>query len=149
MADTETLQQLKADMKAAMKAREKDKLQTIRGLISSLNNARIEKGGDLDEDDVIDVLSTEAKKRREAIDAYSEGGRDELAEKEAGELEVIEDYLPEQLSDEEAEAIVDEAIETTGASSKADMGKVMGMVMPKIKGRYQGSKIKDIVLGKL
>ncbi len=149
MAETETVQQLKADMKAAMKAREKDRLQTIRGLISSLNNARIDKGGDLDEDDVIDVLSTEAKKRREAIDAYSEGGRDELAEKEATELEVIEDYLPEQLSDEEAEAIVDEVIEATGASSKADMGKVMGMVMPKIKGRYEGSKIKDIVLGKL
>jgi uncharacterized protein YqeY len=149
MAETETLQQLKTDMKTAMKAREKEKLQTIRSLISSLQNAGIDKQGDLDEDDVIDVLSTEAKKRREAIDAYTEGGRQELADKEEAELRVIEDYLPPQMSDEEAEALVDEAIDKTGASSKADMGKVMGFVMPKVKGVYDGSKIKDIVMGKL
>ena len=149
MAEAETLQQMKADMKAAMKAREKVKLQTIRTLLSSLKNASIDKKGDLDEDDIIDVLSTEAKKRREAMDAYSEGGRDELAEQEEAELRVIEEYLPPQMSDEEAEALVDEAIEKTGASSKADMGKVMGYVMPKVKGVYDGSKVKDIVLGKL
>ncbi|MFW5967967.1 MAG: GatB/YqeY domain-containing protein [Persicimonas sp.] len=149
MAETETIQQMKSDMKAAMKAGEKQKLQTIRTLISSLNNARIAKGGDLDEDDVIDVLSTEAKKRREAMEAYTDGGRSELADKEETELSVIEEYLPEQMTDEEAEQLVDEAIETTGAESRADMGKVMGFVMPKIKGRYQGSKIKDIVLEKL
>ncbi|QDG54892.1 GatB/YqeY domain-containing protein [Persicimonas caeni] len=140
---------MKADMKAAMKAREKDKLQTIRSLLSSLKNARIDKGDDLDEDEVISVLSTEAKKRREAAEMYADGGRDELAEKEEAEIKVIEEYLPEQMTDDEAEALVDEAIESTGASSKADMGKVMGYVMPKIKGRYEGSKMKDIVLGKL
>ncbi|WP_222615462.1 GatB/YqeY domain-containing protein [Persicimonas caeni] len=149
MAETETIQQMKADMKAAMKAREKDKLQTIRSLLSSLKNARIDKGDDLDEDEVISVLSTEAKKRREAAEMYADGGRDELAEKEEAEIKVIEEYLPEQMTDDEAEALVDEAIESTGASSKADMGKVMGYVMPKIKGRYEGSKMKDIVLGKL
>jgi uncharacterized protein YqeY len=149
MAEAETLQQMKADMKAAMKAREKVKLQTIRTLLSSLKNASIDKKGDLDEDDIISVLSTEAKKRREAMDAYSEGGREELAEQEETELRVIEEYLPPQMSDEEAEALVDEAIEKTGASSKADMGKVMGVVMPKVKGVYDGSKVKDIVLGKL
>lgn len=149
MAETETIQQLKADMKAAMKAREKDKLQTIRMLLSSLKNARIDKGDDLDEQDVINVLSTEAKKRREAAEQYADGGRDELAKKEEAELKVIEEYLPPQMTDDEAEALVDEAIESTGASSKADMGKVMGYVMPKIKGRYDGSKMKDIVLGKL
>jgi uncharacterized protein len=149
MAETETIQQMKADMKAAMKAREKERLQAIRTLISSLNNARIDKGEDLDEDDVLSVLSTEAKKRREAMEAYTGGGRQELADKEEAELRVIEEYLPPQLSDEEAEELVDQAIADTGASSKADMGKVMGYVMPKIKGRYEGSKIKDIVLGKL
>lgn len=149
MAETETIQQMKADMKAAMKAREKEKLSTIRQLLSSLKNARIEKGDDLDEEDVISVLSTEAKKRREAAEAYAEGGRDELAQKEEAELGVIEEYLPPQMSDEEAEALVDEAIEKTGASSKADMGKVMGYVMPKIKGVYEGSKMKDLVLSKL
>lgn len=149
MAETETIVQLKADMKAAMKAREKDKLQTIRMLLSSLKNERIDKGDDLDEQDVINVLSTEAKKRREAAEQYAEGGREELAEKEEAELKVIEEYLPPQMTDDEAEALVDEAIESTGASSKGDMGKVMGYVMPKIKGRYDGSKMKDIVLGKL
>ncbi len=149
MAETETIQQMKADMKAAMKAREKDKLQTIRMLLSSLKNASIDKGDDLDEQDVINVLSTEAKKRREAAEQYSQGGREELAEKEEAELTVIEGYLPPQMTDEEAAALVDEAIATTGASSKADMGKVMGYVMPKVKGRYDGSKVKDIVLSKL
>ena len=149
MAETETIQQMKTDMKAAMKAREKGKLQAIRTLLSSLNNARIEKGSDLDEDDVISVLSTEAKKRREAAQAYEEGGRQELADKEKRELDVIQEYLPPQLTDQEVEELVDQAIEKTGASSKADMGKVMGFVMPKVKGRYEGSKVKDIVLGRL
>lgn len=149
MAETETIQTIKSDMKTAMKAREKERTQTLRMLISSLNNAKIEMGEELDEDDVINVLSTEAKKRREATDSYEEGGREELADKEKAELAVIQEYLPTQLSDEEAAELVDEVIEAVGAESKADMGKVMGSIMPKIKGRYQGSKIKDIVLEKL
>jgi hypothetical protein len=149
VAETETIQKIKTDMKAAMKAREKERVQTLRMLISSLNNAKIERGDDLDEDDVIDVLSTEAKKRREAADSYEDGGRDELADKEKTELAVIQEYLPQQLTDQEAAAMVDEVIAAVGAESKADIGKVMGAIMPKIKGRYQGSKIKDIVLEKL
>ena len=149
MAETETILKIKSDMKTAMKAREKERVQTLRMLISSLNNAKIELGEELDEDDVIDVLSTEAKKRREAAESYEEGGRDELADKEKAELSVIEEYLPTQLSDDEAAELVDEVIEAVGAESRADMGKVMGSIMPRIKGRYQGSKIKDIVLEKL
>lgn len=149
MAETETVQKIKSDMKTAMKAREKERTQTLRMLISSLNNAKIELGEDLDEDDVIDVLSTEAKKRREAAESYREGDRDELADKEEAELEVIEEYLPKQLTDEEATELVDEVIAATGAESKAEMGKVMGSIMPRIKGRYQGSKIKNIVLERL
>ena len=136
-------------MKTAMKAREKERTQTLRMLISSLNNAKIELGEELDEDDVVDVLSTEAKKRREAAESYREGDRDELADKEEAELEVIEEYLPKQLTDEEAAELVDEVIAATGAESKAEMGKVMGSIMPRIKGRYQGSKIKNIVLERL
>lgn len=149
MADTNTVQQLKGDMKAAMKAGEKQRLATIRMLISALNNKKIEVQRDLNEDDVIDVLSTEAKKRREAIEAYEQGGRDELAESEKAELAVIADYLPEPLSDDEVADMVDEVIAQTGASSKGDMGKVMGRIMPQVKGRYDGSKVKDIVLSKL
>jgi len=146
---TTTLEQLKTDMKAAMRAREKQKLQTIRSLISSLQNAAIAKGGELDDDDTLGILSTEAKKRRESLDAFTEAGRTELAEQEAAELAVIQEYLPQALTDEEAAAIIDEVIAQTGATSKGDMGKVMGAAMARLKGRYDGSKVKDIVMGKL
>lgn len=144
-----TLDQLTADMKDAMRAREKQKLQTIRSLISSLKNAAIAKGGDLDDDETLGVLSTEAKKRRESLDAFTEAGRAELAEQEAAELLIIQEYLPEALSDAEAAVIIDEVIAQVGATSKGDMGKVMGAVMPRLKGRYDGAKVKDIVLSKL
>lgn len=149
MAEPETLQELKADMKQAMKDRDKETLGTLRMLISSLNNARIDKGGDLADEDVIRVLSKEAKQRRESIEAYEEGGRQEQADKEQRELEVIKNYLPAQLSDEEVEEMVEEIIDETGAETRADMGQVMGRVMPKVKGRYDGSKVKDIVMDKL
>ena len=149
MSETETIEQIKSDMKAAMKQGEKERVQTLRMLVSSLNNAKIEKGGDLDEDDVVDVLSSEAKKRREAAESYQEGGRDELADKENAELEIIEEYLPEQMSDDEAADLVEEVIAAVGAESKSDIGKVMGSIMPRIKGRYEGSKIKEIVMKKL
>ncbi len=145
----ETLEQMKTDMKAAMKAKEKEKLMTIRMLISSLNNQKIELQRELTEDDIVGVLSTEAKKRREAAQAYRDGDRLELAEKEEFELGVVEDYLPKQLTDEEIGALVDEVIEQTGASTKADMGKVMGPMMGKVKGKADGSKVKDIVMSKL
>ena len=145
----ETLEQMKSDMKAAMKAKEKEKLATIRMLISSLNNAKIDLQRELTEDDIVGVLSTEAKKRREAAQAYHDGGRVELAEKEEAELVVVEHYLPKQLTDEEIGALVDEVIAQTGASTKADMGKVMGPMMGKVKGKADGSKVKDIVMSKL
>ena len=101
MAEAPTYLKLKDDMKTAMKAREKDRLQTIRMLISSLNNAKIELQRDLTEEDIVSVFSTEAKKRRESAKAYRDGDRPELADKEDAELEVITEYLPEQLTDEE------------------------------------------------
>ena len=149
MSDSSTVDEIKSDMKEAMKAGDKEEVSTLRMIISSLNNAEIDKGGDLDDEDVIDVLSKEAKQRRESIDAYREGGRDDRADKEERELELIQHYLPDQLSDEEAEQLVEEVIEETGAETKADMGRVMGQVMPEVKGRYEGSKIKEIVLEKL
>ncbi len=149
MAETETLEQIKSDMKEAMKDQRKEEVSTLRMLVSSLNNTKIEQGGELDEDDVVEVLSREAKQRRESIEAYEKGDRQDLADKEQGELEVIQRYLPEPLSDEEVEQMVDEIIEKTGAETQGDMGQVMGQIMPKVKGRYEGSKVKDIVLEKL
>jgi len=149
MAETETLEQIKSDMKEAMKDQRKEEVLTLRMLVSSLNNAKIEQGDELDEDDVVEVLSGEAKQRRESIEAYEDGDRQDLADKEQGELEVIQRYLPEPLSDEEVEQMVDEIIEETGAETQSDMGRVMGQIMPKVKGRYEGSKVRDIVLEKL
>lgn len=149
MAETETLEQIKSDMKEAMKDQRTEEVSTLRMLVSSLNNTKIEQGGELDEEDVVEVLSREAKQRRESIEAYEEGDRQDLADKEQGELEVIQRYLPEPLSDEEVEQMVDEIIEETGAETQGDMGQVMGQIMPKVKGRYEGSKVKDIVLEKL
>ena len=118
-------------------------------LISSLDNARIELQRDLTEEDILEVLATEAKKRRESSQAYREGNRAELADKEDAELEVINEYLPEQLSDEEVGQLVEQTIAEVGASSKRDMGKVMGQVIPQVKGRFDGNRVKEIVLAKL
>lgn len=146
---TEKLEALKADIKTAMKARETEKLTTLRMLHSSIKNHAIEVQRELTDEDITEVLSKEAKKRRQSAEAFEDAGRTELAEKEIREIEWIQAYLPAQLSDEEMAAIVEEAIASTGAESRRDMGKVMGAVVPQVKGRYDGSKIKDIVLGKL
>ena len=149
MSEPEALIRLKSDMKEAMKARQAERLAAIRLLIASLQQKQIDQQKDLTDEQALDVLSTEAKKRREAAAAYRDGGRTELAEKEEGELKVIEDYLPKQLTPEEVEALVDEILEETGVTKKSDMGRVMGQLMPKVKGRFDGSQVKGIVMGKL
>lgn len=140
---------MRADMREAMKAREAERLGAIRLLLASINGVEKDKGRDLSDEEVIDILSTEAKKRRESATAYRDGKRLELAEKEEAELAVILNYLPKQLTDEEVAAIVDEVIASTGASTKSEMGKVMGPVMGRVKGRFDGSRVKDIVMAKL
>lgn len=137
--------QLKTDMKEAMKARDKARLSTVRMLMAAVKNATIEKGGDLSEDDELSLLASQAKRRRESIKAYDEGGREDLAKQERAELAVIETYLPQQLSKEEVEAIAKEVVAEVGATSKRDMGKVMGKLMPKLKGRFPGKQVGSIV----
>ena len=149
MGTPDTLESIKSDMKDAMKEGAKEEVATLRMLISSLNNAAIDRNGGLDEDDVVEILDKEVKKRREAVEAYREGGREERAEKEAREIDVIQHYLPDPLSEDEVDAIVEEAIETTGAEARSDMGAVMGRVMPKVKGRFEGSEVKELVLERL
>ncbi len=146
---SQLIEQLKADIKTAMRAREREKLSTLRMLHSNLKNKRIDEGKDLSDDDVVAVMAKAVKQRKESAEAYEEGGRQELADKERREIEWIRAYLPEPLSDDEAADLVAEVIEDTGASSRADMGRVMGTIVPKIKGRYDASKIKDIVLEQL
>jgi uncharacterized protein YqeY len=103
----------------------------------------------LTESQEIEVLAQQAKQRRDSIEQYRQAGREDLAEKEAQELAIIEEYLPGQLSDEEVGAVVDEIIAQTGASSAKDMGKVMGPVMQQLKGRADGQKIQAVVKAKL
>lgn len=136
---------LRADLTTAIKAREEVRSSTLRMILTAITNAEVagKEQRELSDDDVIGVLSSEAKKRREAATAFAEGGRDEMAAKERAEAAVIADYLPEQLSAEEIAGIVTAAIEQTGAAGEGmrAMGKVMGVVQPQVKGRADGSAV--------
>ena len=137
--------QLLQDMKEAMKARDKVRLSTIRMINSLIKNAEIEKRGELTDNEIIQLLMKYAKQRKEAIEMYGKGGRQDLVEKEKAELAVVESYLPEQMSEEKIRELVKEAIEATGASSPKDIGKVMQHVMPRVRGRADGSAVNKIV----
>jgi uncharacterized protein YqeY len=141
---SEVLTQIQADTREAMKAGDKDRVQTLRMLSSALQLEAKEGGGD-----ETALLSRERKKRIEAADAYREAGRTEQAESEQAEAELIATYLPEQISDEELAAIVDEAVASTGAESVRDMGRVMGALMPKVKGRADGNRVSTAVRERL
>lgn len=138
------LDTLKNDMKAAMKAREKKRLGVIRMLISDLKNKLIDTA-ELSEADELSFLSTQAKKRRQSIEEYEKADRADLAEIEKAELAIIQDYLPAPLTEDEVRAIVAAAVEATGASGPSDMGKVMGKVMPQVKGRFDGAAVRPLV----
>jgi uncharacterized protein len=134
------------DLKLAMKAGDKTKLQTIRSIRASI--LEFEKSGsgkEMNNEDEIKLLSTAAKKRKESIEQFSKAGRDDLASAEEAELKIIMSYLPEQLSAEEIEAEVKRIAKEIGASSKADFGKLMGSAAKEMKGKADGRKIKEIV----
>jgi uncharacterized protein YqeY len=141
--------QIENDFKEAMKDQDKERMSTLRMLKSALQNKAKEEGGDLDDEDVIQVLSGEAKSRRDSIDQYEDGDRPELAEKERRELELIEEYLPDPLDEEELEELVDEVIEDVGASDMSDMGEVMGRIMPEVRGRVDGDLVNEKVRERL
>lgn len=143
------LERLTEDMKTAMKSGEKDRLATIRLLRGAIKDAEINKRKTLSEEEEIAVLSNAAKKRRESIAAYQQAGRLDLVAKEQAELVVIQSYLPEQLSQDELQHLVEAAMEESGAQSLKDMGKVMALVMTKVKGRADGKLINEIVRSKL
>ncbi len=143
------LERLNEDMKHAMKNKEKDKLSVIRMIKSSLQNESIKLGKELSEEEEITVLSREVKQRKDSLQEFEKAGRSDLAEKIKTELTYVKKYLPEQLSEDELKEIIKEAIKEVGASSKADLGKVMSVVMPKIKGKADGSLVNKIVLTEL
>ncbi len=137
------------DMKAAMKAHEKDRLAVIRMVRSAIRQTEIDGKKDLDDEGVIAVISKELKMRKDSLEEFRKGGRDDLVEKTQAEIDVLLPYLPEQLSEDEVKALVKEAVEQTGAASMKDMGKVMGVLMPKVKGRADGKMVNSIVKGML
>ncbi len=141
-----TLQQkIKDDLKEAMKAKQETRTGALRMLMSSLLNGEKEKLAELDEEETQNIVVSEAKKRRESAETYEKAERPELAEKEKEELNVFLAYLPAQLSEDEVRTLVKEAIGSTGASSVQDMGKVMASLMPKVKGKADGSQVSRIV----
>jgi uncharacterized protein YqeY len=140
------------DIKVAMKAGDKLKVGTLRMLMSEIKNLQIEKGGagtKLEEGDLLALLKRGVKKRTEAADAFRNAGREVDAAREEKEATFIQAYLPEELGDEELERVVDEIIADTGAVSKRDMGKVMGAIMTKYKGRVDGKAVQALVSSKL
>ncbi len=142
-------QRLMEDMKTAMKSREKVRLETIRGLRAQLKNVQIEKGDTLSEDDVLKVLNSAAKKRREVIEQFRSLGRDDRADIEQQELDIIAAYLPAQMDEASVTQLVEETITRINAASMNDMGKVMGAIMPQVKGKADGKMVQQIVRKKL
>lgn len=132
------------NLKSAQKAKESEKVQVLRSIISSLNNSKIEKGEELNEEESIEVLRKEVKQRKDALEQYQKGNRKDLAEIEKAEIEIIESYLPKMMAEEEVEAEIKKAIKSTGASNISDLGKIMGQVMSKLKGKADGSQVKEI-----
>ncbi len=139
------LDQLNDDMKTAMRAKDRDRLTTIRMIKSAIQNEEINKGRDLESDEILAILTREKKQRLESHAEFKKAGREDLTEKIEAELEVVDQYLPEQLTDEEVRALVEEAIEEAGAESMQDMGTVMSKVMPKVQGRADGSQVNTMV----
>jgi uncharacterized protein YqeY len=145
MADS-LIVRLEQDLKTAMKERKAAHLRTLRGLKSALQKKELEKGrGSMSEEDVIAVLQKQARQRKEALSQFEAGGRDDLAEREKEELAIIGTYLPEELSQAELEEIVLEAVNSVSAPSPSDMGRVMGLVMPKVRGRADGNRVRELV----
>ncbi|QKG84946.1 GatB/YqeY domain-containing protein [Kroppenstedtia pulmonis] len=140
------MERLTQDMKTAMKNKDKTRLSVIRMVRSSMKNEEIKLQRNLTEEDALGILSRELKQQKDSLQEFEQAGRDDLAAKAKAEIAILEDYLPEPLTEEEIHSIVREAIQKSGASSKADMGKVMKLVMPQVKGRADGKAVNRTVL---
>jgi len=145
-------QQLRDELKKAMLARDAVKTSVLRMLLSAIQYFEIKKGGagyEATDEDVLIVIAKEAKQHKDSIEQFSAGGRQDLVDKEKKELEILQAYLPAQMGEEEIRKLVIDAIKQTGASSPNDMGKVMGALMSKVKGKADGGLVSKIVREKL
>lgn len=137
--------QLQSDMKTAMRDGDTERRDTLRMAISAAQNAAKDKRAPLSDEETVEVLTREVRKRRESIEAYRSAGRADLAAREQAEVDILTPYLPEQLSEDEVRALVQEAVAETGATSPRDMGRVMGQLMPRLKGRADGKLVSSLV----
>ena len=144
-------EQLTEDMKTAMKAKEagKQRLGIIRLVRGAVRQLEIDGKKELDDAGVLAVLSKEVKQRRDSIEEFRKGGREDLVKQNEEEIAILMEYLPQQLSEDEVRSLVKEAVTASGASSPKDMGKVMKLLMPKVKGRADGKLVNDLVRGML
>jgi hypothetical protein len=150
MRMSETLKQrLQDDMKAAMRAKAAERLGTIRLIMAAIKQREVDERIQLDDAQVIDVLTRMVKQRRDSLAQYQQAGRQDLADQEAAELALIDEYLPPALDDAELDDIIADAISQTGAQSPQDMGKVMGQLKPKIQGRADMGKVSAMVKARL
>ena len=141
--------QISQDLNTALKQRDAARVSTLRYLISHLNNARIAKGGDLNDDNVTLEIVKDAKRHKESIEAFEKANRQDLVSQESSQLKILEEYLPAQLKDEEIANIIDEVIAGLGQVDSGDMAKIMGQVMAKVKDQADGAKVAEIVRNRL
>ena len=147
---SETLKtQLQSDMKSSMKSGDKDRLGVIRLILSAIKQIEVDERIELDDSRIIAVLDKMAKQRRESIAQFDQAGRDDLSAIEAAELDIIQTYLPQALSEEEIDALIETSIASTGAASMKDMGKVMGMLKPQLQGRADMGKVSQLIKSRL
>ena len=139
------IQQIQEDLKRSLKAKDGNRVSVLRFLLSSIQNREIEKRDALDDDEVLLEISSAAKRRRESMEAFREGDRMDLVEKEEAELAILQEYLPEQLSTDEIRKVVQEVVQSTGAASASDIGKVMKELMPRLRGKADGKLVNEIV----
>lgn len=142
------LDKIQNDLKEAQLSRDEIKVSTLRLLLSEIHNLEIIKKT-ISDQDIISVIAKEVKKRKEAIEAFRNGGREQQAQKEEAESKILEAYLPSQLNIEQLTKLIDDTINELGASSPSDMGKVMGMVMGKVAGRADGAAVSQLVKERL
>ncbi len=143
-------EKLTEDMKQAMKAKDRKKLSVIRMVRASLQNEAIKLGVDtLSEEDELTILSRELKQRKDSIEEFEKADRSDLVDNLNSEIKILEVYMPKQLTDEELDQLIDQTIEEVNATSKRDFGKLMGALMPKVKGKADGSKVQQLVKEKL
>jgi uncharacterized protein YqeY len=144
--DAMSLQErLEAAMRDAMRARDEQRTQTLRMAMAAAHNLKIERRRDLTDDEVVDVLTRQVKQRRESIEMYRAGGRDDRAAAEEAEAAILAEFLPEQLDETQIEALARDAIAETGAASPADLGRVMGRLSPQTRGRADGRLVSEVV----